>query len=64
MEWGLQLQQGARCGNTEEDNKYWLEKGKKEVYILWERRGQFIKEHEIAREWFAGVGEDEGERLE
>lgn len=57
----------TRCGNMEECNKYWLNEESRLCILCgkgWDNWVHYVKECEIARDWFSELGEDEESRLD
>ena len=55
-----------RCGNMENDNKYWLEEEKRTCIFCKEGKDNmehFIGECRIVMEWFVGLGENTRDRI-
>lgn len=56
----------VRCGNMEEDNKYWLDREKRTCVFC--RKGKdnwkhFVEECTITKEWFEKLGGNKGEKM-
>lgn len=50
-----------RCGNLEEENKYWVEEGKRKCIFCRKEKDNlehYIEECEWTKEWFIGIGEN------
>lgn len=63
---GIRALARARCGNMEEENKYWLPSLERRCGLCKEGKDNldhFIKECTIAKEWFQNLGMNEEERF-
>lgn len=62
---GIRALARLRCGNMEEDNKYWLEENEKACLFCGngrDRMDHLLEECRITKEWFRKLGRSEEER--
>lgn len=64
---GIRALVKLRCGNLEEDNKYWIDKDKRICRFCkkgYDNMEHYVGECEIASIWFENLGKDVRERLD
>ena len=64
---GIRVLARFRCGNMEEDNKYWLSEVDRECVFCCKGKdnlNHFVEECEITRSWFVTLGRNRRERID